>query len=405
MEEVYIIESLRSPIGKFMGGMNELSAVELGAQVVRELSSRIGKEVRIDGLISGNVLSAGIGQNPAKQVVMGAGLQSNIPTLNVNMVCASGLRAIEIAANMIRTGDAEVVIAGGMESMSNSPRIIGGTRQFGRMGDMELVELCKHSSESGDRYRLVDEMVLDGLWDCYSEVHMGELAGRISKRYNISRKEQDRFALRSHQRAEAARQNGYFKEEIVGIRRRDGETISEDEGIRSDTSIEKLGALKPAFRSSTVTAGNSSQLSDGAAFAIVASKSKVEEMGIRPIGKIEAYADSGIDPEWYGLAPIDSVRIVLKKAGVGLESVDLVEINEAFAVQTLAVMKELDIDESKLNPNGGAIALGHPLGASGARILTTLLHSMRRMGKDRGIATLCHGGGGSASMIVSRVDQ
>ena len=404
MEEVYIIESLRSPIGKFMGEMSGLSAVELGSQIVRELASRIGNEVRVDGLISGNVLSAGIGQNPAKQVVLGAGLHPNISTLNMNMVCASGLKAVEIAANMIRAGDAETVIAGGIESMSNSPRIIRGTRQFNRMGDMELDELCKHSSESGEGYRLVDEMVLDGLWDCYSEVHMGELAGRIGKRCNISREEQDRFALRSHQRAEAARQNGYFKEEIVGIRRRDGGIVLEDEGIRSDATMEKLRGLKPAFGSSTVTAGNSSQLSDGAAFAIIASESKVKEIGIRPIGKIEAYAESGIEPEWYGLAPIDSVRAVLKKAGVGLERIDLVEINEAFAVQTLAVMKELEIEESKLNLNGGAIALGHPIGASGARILTTLLHSMRRMKKDRGIATLCHGGGGSASMVVSRVD-
>ncbi len=403
MEDAYILEAVRSPIGKFMGGMAALSAIDIASQVVKGLVSKFGDPISPDGLICGNVLSAGLGQNPAKQVVMSAGLKPTVPAFSVNMVCASGLKAVEIAANMVRTGDADIIIAGGMESMSNSPRIIRSSRGFRKTGDIGLPEFCKYSSGRDEDYKLIDEMVYDGLWDCYSDMHMGGLAEKIGRRYGISREEQDRFALESHHKAKSARSDGRFGGEIVGIKAGE-DLISEDEGIRNDTSMEKLGELKPAFGDWTITAGNSSQLSDGAAFVVVASKRKADEMGIRPMAKVVSFADSGIEPEWYGLAPIDSVRKVLEKRGLDLNGIDLIEINEAFAVQTIAVARELGIDYSRLNVNGGAIALGHPIGASGARILTTLVHAMRRGKRRYGLASLCHGGGGSASMVLSLVE-
>ncbi len=408
MEEAYIINSVRSPVGKFLGSLSSMSATELASKVVDGLIQKSGIDKNnIDNIICGNVLSAAVGQNPAKQIVMHSNIPVSVPTLNVNMVCASGLRAVSLAAQSVKLGDASIVLAGGTESMSNAPYTLKGVRDFKKIGDVQLGDFYEYASKSGNLkgYLLKDEMILDGLWDCYSEMHIGAIVEKIGKKYGITREEQDLFALDSHKKAAKASDSGYFDEEIIPVKNNAGETVYKDEGIRRDTSIEKLASLKPAFTSNgTVTAGNSSQLNDGAAFSIVASASAVKELGIKPIAKIESYADAGIDPQWYGLSPIDSMKKALQKANLKLDYIDLIELNEAFAVQMLGDIKEMSIDTSKLNVNGGSIAIGHPIGASGARLLSTLVHAMKNRKKDYGIVSLCHGGGGSASMVVSRVD-
>ncbi len=407
MEDAYILEILRSPVGKFLGSLSGLSATDLAVQVVTELVQRSGiKKESIDGIIAGNVLSAGLGQNPAKQVIVHSGLPNSIPTLNVNMVCASGLKAISLAAESIQAGNSDMIIAGGMESMSNAPHAIKGLRKFRKLGSISLEEAYGYSkTASSIDFELEDEMIKTGLWDCYSDMHMGAIAEKIGSKYSISRGEQDEFALESHRKAASATDSGMFKDEIVNIRLKDGRVINTDEGIRRDTNIEILSKLKPAFvENGTVTAGNASQLSDGAAFAIVISGKKLNELNLKPLAKIESYADAGIDPQWYGLSPKDSMEHALSKSGHTLDEMDLIEINEAFCVQVLGVVKDMGIDMSKLNVNGGATALGHPLGASGAKLLATLSHAMQQRGKRFGIVSLCHGGGGSSSMVISRVE-
>ncbi|MEM0154616.1 MAG: acetyl-CoA C-acyltransferase [Methanothrix sp.] len=407
MEEAYILEILRSPVGKFLSGLSELSATDLAVQVVTSLMEKSGvKNESIDGIIAGNVLSAGLGQNPAKQVIVNSKLPKSIPTLNVNMVCASGLKAVSLAAESIQAGNSNIIIAGGMESMSNAPHTLKGLRKFRKLGPISLEEAYGYAKTvHGKNFELEDEMIKTGLWDCYSDMHMGAIAEKIGTKYSISREEQDKFALESHRKAAAAADSGMFNDEIVGIKLGDGSVFDADEGIRRDTNLESLSKLKPAFvKDGTVTAGNASQLSDGAAFAIVISGKKLKELGLKPLAKIESYADAGIDPQWYGLSPKDSMEHALSKSGHNLEDMDLIEVNEAFCVQVLGVVKEMGIDMDKLNVNGGATALGHPIGASGARLLATLAHALQKRRKRFGIVSLCHGGGGSSSMVISRVD-
>ncbi len=408
MEDVYIVDAARSATGKFLGSLSELSSPRIGAAVVKGLMARSSiKPEMVEELITGNVLSAGLGQNPAKQVVVYSGLPNETVTSNVNQVCASGLRAIAIGAESIKCGDSGIVVAGGIESMSNARHTVAGVRKFKKLGDATLDELVRYLAGSGadlSSVKLVDELVFNGLWDCYSNLHMGTLAERIGKKYTITREEQDAFAIDSHRKAAAAIDAGKFKKEIIPINVGTAGEFATDEGVRRDTSIEKLASLKPAFApDGTVTAGNASQISDGAAFVILASASKVKELDLKPIAKIESYASSGIDPAWYGLAPVSGIQKTLKKAGKTLDDVDLIEINEAFCVQALGVVRALNIDVAKLNVNGGATALGHPIGASGARILTTLIYALHDRRKNLGIASLCHGGGGAASMLISSV--
>ena len=408
MEDVYIVDAARSATGKFLGSLSELSSPRIGAAVVKGLMARSSiKPEMVEELITGNVLSAGLGQNPAKQVVVYSGLPNETVTSNVNQVCASGLRAIAIGADSIKCGDSGIVIAGGIESMSNARHTVAGIRKFKKLGDATLDELVRYLAGSGadlSSVKLVDELVFNGLWDCYSNLHMGTLAERIGKKYTITREEQDAFAIDSHRKAAAAIDAGKFKKEIIPINVGAAGEFATDEGVRRDTSIEKLASLKPAFApDGTVTAGNASQISDGAAFVVLASASKVKELDLKPIAKIESYASSGIDPAWYGLAPVSGIQKTLKKAGKTLDDVDLIEINEAFCVQALGVVRALNIDVAKLNVNGGATALGHPIGASGARILTTLIYALHDRRKNLGIASLCHGGGGAASMLISSV--
>lgn len=408
VEEIYIVDAARSPIGKFLGSLAGEPATSLGAHVVRGLIGRSGISPRsVEELIVGNVISAGQGQNIAKQVVMKSGLAPETPAYLVNMVCASSLKAAGLAYDSIRSGDAKVIIAGGIESMSNAPFALHGVRQFHKYGDVDIKSLLDRALENGvgpEKFELVDEMLSEGLLDCYSGLHMGSIAESIGKDYNISRSEQDEFALQSHRKAALAQDLGKFDREIIPIDTGNGKMVRLDEGIRRDTSMEKLAALKPVFDSSgTITAGNASQLSDGASFLIIASESAAGKLGLRPIAKIDSYASSGSLPESYGLAPVQATQKALLKAGVGLDNIDLIEINEAFCVQTLGVVKALGIDIKKLNVNGGATALGHPLGATGACILSTLIYAMLDRKKDTGMATLCHGGGGAVSMVVSRV--
>ncbi len=407
LEPVYIVDAARSPIGKFWGSLSGYSATQIGAEVVKELVRRTGiKGEDVGELITGIVLSAGVGQNPAKQVVVRSGLPNDIPTLNINRVCASGLDAIDNGTLKIASGRADLIIAGGIESMSNVPYVLKEIRDVHKIGDTYLSELAEKLRQSGKdlgNIKVTDEMISSGLWDCYVDMHMGTLAEKIGEKYQISREEQDRLAYESHMKAAKATDDGKFKKEIVPIKLADGRVFEADEGIRKDSSLEKLAGLKPYFRQDgTVTAGNASQLSDGASFVVLMSEAKMNEYGLKPLARIEGYSASGNDPSWYGLAPTSAVGKVLQKTGHSLNDVDLIELNEAFCVQALGVVKELGIDLNKLNVNGGATALGHPIGATGARILTTLVYAMHDRNKDLGLATLCHGGGGAAAMVVRR---
>jgi acetyl-CoA C-acetyltransferase len=391
MTEAFILSGVRTPIGKYLGGLADVPAVQLGAAAVAEALRRTGApKERIDEVIMGNVLQAGVGQNPARQAALRAGLPDTIAAYTVNKVCGSGLKAVMCAAQAIRAGDADLIVAGGMESMSRVPYLLFGTRTGWKYGDQKAV----------------DAMIHDGLWCAFENWHMGEAAEHIAGSCAVTRADQDRFAAQSHQRAATAWERGAFSAEVVPVTVGSGpraKTVSRDEGIRPDTTAETLGKLKSAFREDgTVTAGNASMLSDGAAAVVVGSARAAERLGTKPLARIIAYATSGVAPKEIFIAPVAAVRQVLEKAGLALKDVDLFELNEAFAAQMLACGKGLGLDESKVNVNGGAIALGHPIGASGARVLVTLLHALEQRGLKRGLASLCLGGGNAVAMVVER---
>lgn len=393
METVLIIGAYRSPAGRLLGKLSTFTAPALAAIIIKEALGKCGiGTAHVDEVIMGNVISAGIGQNPARQAALLAGLPDTVAAFTVNKVCASGMKAVALGVQAIMLGEAEVIVAGGMESMSNAPFLLTEMRRGKRFGDSTIV----------------DSMTWDGLMDCYYEAHMGTLCESTVKRYQITREEQDAFALQSHRKAMEATRKGHFKDEIVPVRiKRDGEEIvvDEDETIRQDTGMEKLARLKPAFKEGgTITAGNSSGLNDGAAALILVSEKRAKRLGLKPLARIVGYSTGHLDPKWYTIAPVKSVKNLLKKTGLTIGDFGLIEENEAFSAQTLAVIRELAIDPAKVNVNGGAIALGHPIGASGARVLATLIHALKKRKKELGLATLCLGGGGAMSMAV-RVDQ
>ncbi|WP_025784958.1 acetyl-CoA C-acetyltransferase [Sporosarcina sp. D27] len=391
-EQIVIASAVRTPIGTFLGALKNVSATELGALVIKEAVYRAGLTgADVDEVIMGNVLQAGLGQNPARQASIKAGLPEQVPAMTINKVCGSGLKAVQLARQAILSGDAEVIVAGGMESMSQAPYVLNNAREGFKMGDQKMV----------------DTMISDGLWCAFNDYHMGITAENLCERYGLSREEQDEFAANSQRKASAARTAGKFADEIVPVEIpvRKGEPIlfKEDEYIKEGTTVEKLSKLRPAFKKDgSVTAGNASGLNDGAAALVIMSKSKADALGITPLATITANANAGVDPAVMGIGPVQAVTNVLKRSNLKLEDMDLIEANEAFAAQSLAVDRELKFDTEKLNVNGGAIALGHPIGASGARILVTLLHEMKRRDAKRGLATLCIGGGQGVATIVER---
>ena len=387
-----ILSACRTPIGRFLGGLSSLSAVDLGAIAAREAIKKAGVDPsEFDETIIGNVLSAGLGQAPARQVALNAGIPPTSSALTINMVCGSGLRAAMLASASIRAGDAELILAGGIESMSNAPHLLRGARTGWKAGDGSLV----------------DSMLFDGLTCAIEKWPMGEAAEHTANRFGISRADLDAFALESQKRAAAAQKSGSFGAEIVPVKissKKGSTVIAFDEGPRGDSSLEALSGLKPSFRAEgVVTAGNSSTLSDGAAMVVVASESKARRLEAKPIARIVASAVAGVEPKEIFVAPIEAVRKVLAKANLKLEDIDLFEINEAFASQMLACVRGLELDLAKVNVSGGAIALGHPIGASGARLLVTLVHSLIRLDKMFGLASLCLGGGNAVAMIVERL--
>ena len=390
MNEAVILSAVRTPIGKFLGKLSTLSAPQLGAMVVAEAVQRGGVPAdAIDEVIMGNVVSAGLGQNPARQAALGAGLPPAVGAVTVNKVCGSGLKAVMMAAQAVRLGDADLVVAGGMESMSRAPFLLERARTGYRLGHGELV----------------DTVIRDGLWDAYEDYHMGCTGEVVAEEYGISRDEQDAWALQSHQRAIAAIDAGRFRDEILAVevkgRKGDATTFEVDESPRRSTSIEALSGLRPAFKKNgTVTAGNAPGINDGAAALIIASHRRAAELGRKPLARIVAYATAGIEPRLVMMAPEGAVRRVWEKTGWGASDVDLYEFNEAFAVQQVALCRVLGVDPDRVNVNGGAVALGHPIGASGARVLTTLLHALKDRGGRRGIAALCLGGGNAVAMAV-----
>jgi len=393
MKRAVIVGACRTPVGKFLGTLKKSPAVDLGSAVVKEALTRAGvKPEQVDEVIMGNVLSAGLGQNPARQAALKAGLPVTVPAMTINKVCGSGLKAVSLAAQAVRLGDHEVVVAGGMESMSNAPYLVMGAREGLRLG---------HG-------KLVDSMVHDGLWDVYEDFHMGCCGEAVAEKYDISRQKQDEYAVNSHRKAIAAIEAGRFKAEIVPIliKQRKGPVISfeVDESPRSDTSLEALAKLKPAFKKDgTVTAGNAPGVNDGAAAMVVMSEEFAAKGGHKPQAEIVASASSGIEPKMVMMAPVEAVKMVLKKTGWSVDEVDLFELNEAFSVQAVALMKELKLNPERVNVNGGAVAIGHPIGASGARVLTTLIHAMADRKAKKGIAALCLGGGNAVAMAISRV--
>jgi acetyl-CoA C-acetyltransferase len=394
MSEVVIVSAVRTPIGKFQGSLQSYTAPKLGALVVREAVKRAGVQpAQIDETIMGCVLQAGVGQSPARQAAIFAGLPPEVGALTVNQVCGSGLRAVSLAAQAIQSGDSEIVVAGGMESMSNAPYLLPQARTGYRMGNGVLV----------------DAMIHDGLWDVYNQFHMGAAAEMVAEKYNITREDQDAFAAESHRRAASATAASRFQAQILPIevpsaKKGEGPRVFDtDEAIRPDTTIGALAKLKPAFKpGGTVTAGNAPGVSDGAAAVVVTSADRARELGIKPMVTIRAQSQAGRAPEWFSLAPIDAVRKVLAKTGWSLDSVDLFELNEAFSVQALAVIRELGLDQARVNVNGGAVALGHPIGASGAAVLVKLIYAMADRGAKRGIASLCLGGGSAVALAVER---
>jgi acetyl-CoA C-acetyltransferase len=394
MKDVVIVSAVRTPVGKFQGGLSAFSAVQLGALAVKHALARASIDpAHIDECIMGNVLPAGLGQNPARQAALFGGLRPETSALTINKVCGSGLKAVALAAQAIQTDNAEAVIAGGMESMSNAPYLLPGARQGLRMGSANLI----------------DSMIHDGLWDVYNDYHMGITAENVAEKFVIGRDQQDEYALCSHRRATAAWQQGRFAAEVFPVEvpaKKKGApsaTVDRDESVRADATLAALSALPPAFKpGGTVTAGNAPGVNDAAAALLVTSAEFAALHGLQPLAHVKAQATSGIEPEWVMLAPVSGVRKLLARAGWSKDDVDLFELNEAFSVQALAVMRELDLNPDRVNVNGGAVAIGHPIGASGARVLVTLIHEMIRRDVHRGVAALCLGGGNSVALAVER---
>ncbi|KGB98960.1 acetyl-CoA C-acetyltransferase [Burkholderia cepacia] len=392
MTDVVIVSAARTAVGKFGGSLAKIAAPELGATVIRAVLERAGvKPEQVSEVIMGQVLTAGSGQNPARQSLIKAGLPNAVPGMTINKVCGSGLKAVMLAANAIVAGDADIVVAGGQENMSAAPHVLPGSRDGFRMGDAKLV----------------DTMIVDGLWDVYNQYHMGITAENVAKEYGITREAQDAFAALSQNKAEAAQKAGRFDDEIVpvSIPQRKGEPLqfATDEFVRHGVTAESLAGLKPAFsKDGTVTAANASGLNDGAAAVLVMSAQKAAALGLTPLARIKAYANAGVDPSMMGMGPVPASRRCLERAGWTPGDLDLMEINEAFAAQALAVHKQMGWDTSKVNVNGGAIAIGHPIGASGCRILVTLLHEMVKRDAKRGLASLCIGGGMGVALAVER---
>jgi acetyl-CoA C-acetyltransferase len=385
-----LVSAVRTPIGRFLGALSSLTAPQLGAIAIREAVQRAGVPVdQIDEVIMGNVVSAGVGQAPARQAALHGGIPDDVPSVTINKVCGSGLKAVMLASQAIKAGDGEVFVAGGMESMSNAPYLLEKARTGYRMGDGALV----------------DAVVKDGLWCAFEGVHMGEEAEIVADKYGISRQAQDQFAYRSHTKAHEATEAGRFRDEIVPVAvpgQKGATTIDRDESIRPNTSIETLGKLNPVFRKEygTVTAGNAPGLNDGAAATVVASEAKARELGLPVLARITGYAAAAIEPKYIFACPPRAVNKLLQKTGLKMSDFDVIEVNEAFSAQVLANGKELDWDWERVNPNGGAVALGHPIGASGARVLAALVYELRRRGGGRGLATLCLGGGGAVALSV-----
>jgi acetyl-CoA C-acetyltransferase len=390
--EAVIISAVRTPTGKFLGALKNFTATELGAMVVRASIGRAGvRPEDVDEVIMGCVIQAGLGQNPARQAALKGGIPFGVSAVTVNKVCGSGLKAVMMAAQGVQLGDTELVVAGGMESMSNAPYLLPKAREGYRMGNATLV----------------DALVHDGLWCAFENYHMGHTGEVVAERYGVTRAEQDEYALNSHRKAAAAIKAGRFKDEILSVElpQKKGAPIlfDTDEPVREDTSLEALAKLKPAFKESgTVTAGNAPGVNDGASAVVVTTLERARRLGVEPLARIAAQATSGIEPELVMMAPLEAIRKVLRKAGWALSEVDLIELNEAFAVQAVAIIRELKLDPAKVNVNGGAVALGHAIGQSGSRVLTTLLHEMKRRNVRRGLAALCLGGGNAVAMAVER---
>ncbi|MGI9104735.1 MAG: acetyl-CoA C-acetyltransferase [Pyrinomonadaceae bacterium] len=393
-KEAVIISAVRTPTGKFQGSLKHLSATDLGALVVRESVRRAGVQPEnVDEVIMGNVIQAGVGQNPARQAALKGGIPFGVSAVTINKVCGSGLKSVMMAAQEVKLGDAEIVVAGGMESMSNAPYLLPKAREGYRLGNGTLV----------------DAMIHDGLWCAFENYHMGNTGEVVAERYGVTRAEQDEYALNSHRKAAAAMKAGKFRDEILAVEipQKKGAPplrFEMDEGVREDSALEGFAKLKPAFKpeGGTVTAGNASSINDGASAVVVTSLERARALGVEPMARIAAQATSGIQPELVMMAPVEAIRKVLKKAGWSLNEVDLIEINEAFSVQAVAIMRELELDPTKVNVNGGAVALGHAIGQSGSRLLTTILYEMKRRNARRGLCALCLGGGNAVAMAVER---
>lgn len=392
IKEAVIVSAVRTPVGKFLGALKGFKATDLGAMVVREAVKRAGvKPEDVDEVIMGCVIQAGLGQNPARQAALRGGLPNTVSAVTINKVCGSGLKAVMMAAQGIQLGDTEIVVAGGMESMSNAPYLLPKAREGYRLGHGEML----------------DSVIQDGLWCAFDDQHMGCTGEVVSERFHVSREEQDEYALNSHLKAVEAIKSGRFKDEIVPVEipQRKGAAVifDTDEPVREDTSLESLGKLKPAFKKEgTVTAGNAPGVNDGASALVVTSSERAKALGVEPLGRIVGQATSGVEPQLVMMAPVDAIRKLVKKIGWSLNEVDLIELNEAFAVQAVAITRELSLDPAKINVNGGAVALGHAIGQSGSRILTTMLYELKRRNAHRGIAALCLGGGNAVAMAVER---
>jgi len=393
MRETVIVSAVRTPTGKFLGGLKDFKATELGAMAVREAVRRAGIDpASVDECILGNVVSAGAGQAPARQAAIHGGLANSVGALTINKVCGSGLKAVMLAAQGIALGDIDIAVAGGMESMSNCPYLLTRVREGLRMGDGTMI----------------DSMIHDGLWDSFNNIHMGLTGEHVSEKYKVTREEQDQYAVNSHKKAAHATKEGWFKDEIlpVSIAQKKGDpiVIDKDEAIREDTSMESLGRLKPAFKKDgTVTAGNAPGVNDGAAALVVMGADVAARLNLKPLARVVGYATSGLEPKLVMMTPVEAVKKLLPKIGWKIGDADLVELNEAFSVQGVAVTRELGLDPAVVNVQGGAVALGHPIGASGARVLTTLLYALKRQNKKRGIATLCLGGGNGVAMAIETI--
>ncbi len=391
MEDIVIVGAARSAIGKFGGSLAKTPAADLGAHVLKKLLERSGVQAeQVSEVILGQVLAAGVGQNPARQAAIKAGLPDMIPAMTINKVCGSGLKAVMLAAQSIANGDADLVVAGGQENMSIAPHVLNGSRDGFRMGDAKMI----------------DSMIVDGLWDAFNQYHMGVTAENVAKEYAVTREEQDEFAVKSQNKAEAAQKAGRFKDEIIPfeIKSKKGPVLfADDEYPRHGATLEAMKGLKPAFdKNGTVTAANASGINDGAAMVLVASAKKAKELGLKPIARIKSFASAGVDPKYMGMGPVPASKRCLARAGWEPKDLDLLEINEAFAAQAIAVNRQMGWDTSRVNVNGGAIALGHPIGASGCRILVTLLHEMQKRDAKKGLASLCIGGGMGVALAVER---